>query len=62
MSGKWMDMPDDKLMAKVTQNNGRSATYTLMRVRTSGKDTEVWGWSPLCYSKVKDQFMRMMEP
>lgn len=63
MSGQWVEMPEDRLTAKVSQPNGRSANYTRMRVRDEDhKETEVWGWSPLCYRKVKTQYLRMMEP
>jgi hypothetical protein len=52
-------MPEDKMVHQVLRPNGRPATYARARISHNGETTEIWGWSILCYRKVKQYFISL---
>lgn len=61
-SGQYLDMPENSMVHKVPRDNGSPVTYTRLRVSNDGKETEVWGWAPLCYRVVKARYLKLIEP
>jgi len=61
LSGQHLDMPDDELTTKVDVPNSRPARYARLRVAHDGKETEVWGWAPLCYKRVKAHYLHLID-
>jgi len=62
LSGQYLDMPDDELTARVDVPGGRPSRYVRTRVSDQDHETEVWGWSPMCYRRVKAVYMSLVEP
>jgi hypothetical protein len=56
-----MDMPEDQLTHRVEVPGGRPARYTRTRVPTTEGEKEIWGWSPLCYKRVRAHYMHLVD-